>query len=152
SAGRSENRGYNCPRSPFYFPFVFVLILARLWSAAMYSTLPSSPQLRFAVATPVLSVPRCLPTGEKTWMPPGPVAHRLPSLSTLIPSGKPGRFMDTQFVVSKQLASRLLRRTLERCQAGSRVFLKDRVFAPSQVAALRTGLRTLQADELSPHD
>ena len=34
--------------------------------------------------------PSSVPSGAKTWTPPGPVANTLPSLSTFRPSGKPG--------------------------------------------------------------
>ena len=53
-------------------------------SAVIYKTLPSFPQLQLAVASPVLRVPRCLPSGEKMKTPPGPVANKLPFLSTFM--------------------------------------------------------------------
>src|SRR5262249_34907469 len=61
----------------------------RLWSAVMYRTVPSLPQLQLDVLSPVLIVPRCSPLGLKTRTPPGPVAKRLPFLSTFMQSGSP---------------------------------------------------------------
>src|SRR5688500_1148015 len=51
---------------------------------------PSSPQARFPVGTPVSMLPKCLPSGEMTWMPPGPTPKMFPSRSTFMPSGTPG--------------------------------------------------------------
>ena len=52
-----QRHGYNQP-------FTLVRTRTRLLSAVMYNVLPSSPNARFAVATPVASVPRCLPCDE----------------------------------------------------------------------------------------
>ena len=60
-------------------PFVDNLILQMSWSAATNRVMPSSPNAQLAVLTPVAMVPRCLPAGEKTRTPPGPVANRLPA-------------------------------------------------------------------------
>ncbi len=48
----------------YYQPCTFVRTRTRFLSAVMYNVLPSSPNPRFAVATPVANVPRCLPCGE----------------------------------------------------------------------------------------
>ncbi len=58
----------------------------------MYSVLPSPPQPTFAGTSAGLIVPKCLPSGENTHTPPGPVAHTLPLLSTFNPSGNPSAF------------------------------------------------------------
>ena len=59
---------------------------------------------QFDVAWPVLSVPRCLPSGEKTSTPPGPVANRLPCSSTSRPSGAPWRVLASSVRVEEHLA------------------------------------------------
>ena len=41
------------------------------------------------MASPVSSVPMCLPSDEMISTPPGPVAQRLPRSSTFNPSGRP---------------------------------------------------------------
>src|SRR5688500_35813 len=61
----SSGRGVTCLRPIHdYQPFTFVRTRTRFLSAVMYNVLPSSPNARFAVATPVASVPRCLPCDE----------------------------------------------------------------------------------------
>ena len=54
-----------------------------------YRTEPSFPHPTFEVGTPVTIVPKCVPSGENTYIPPGPAAKRLPFLSTFKPSGAP---------------------------------------------------------------
>ena len=60
--------------------------------AVIYTVLPSSAQPRLAGCSGGLMVPRCLPSGEKTQIPPGPVPQTLPCESTFMPSGTPSSF------------------------------------------------------------
>ena len=56
----------------------------------MYRVLPSSPQAQLAVASPVVDAcPGACRRARRSCTPPGPVANRLPSLSTFMPSGRP---------------------------------------------------------------
>jgi hypothetical protein len=71
-------------------PFVVSLKRNTLVFEVMNNVEPSSPQARFPVGTPVSMLPRCWPSGEMTWMPPGPAPKIFPSRSTFIPSGTPG--------------------------------------------------------------
>src|SRR5215469_17927275 len=53
----------------------------------------SPPKQKFVMClSPARMVPRCWPDGSMIQIPPGPVHHTLPSLSTFIPSGAPGSF------------------------------------------------------------
>src|SRR5262249_49058394 len=95
--------GRRAQRGPGRVPRVAVLMRHRLLSAQTYRTLPSPPQPQLAVGTPVAIVPRCVPSGANTSTPPGPVANRLPSLSTFMPSGRPGlSFLPAHLVASKK--------------------------------------------------
>ena len=55
----------------------------------MNKVFPSSPKAQLAVADPASILPNNFPSGLMIKTPPGPVAHKLPSLSTLNPSGAP---------------------------------------------------------------
>src|SRR6187431_625388 len=60
-----------------------------LVSAVMKSVCQSSPQPTLAGCSGILIVPRCLPDGENTHTPPGPVVNMLALTSILKPSGSP---------------------------------------------------------------
>src|SRR4051812_47617741 len=85
-------------------PFTLVRTRRIEWPAVMNKVFPSAPpNAQLEMAVPASIRPSSRPSGAKMWIPPGPLAQRLPRASTDIPSGRPGRPFAASAVMSAKV-------------------------------------------------
>src|SRR5919201_1389741 len=74
------------------------------------------PKARFAGISGVRMIPRRVPSGAKTQVPPGPVQYTRPSTSTFMPSGTPS-------VSSDDISAKIRRRTTAPAASSSNAWM-----------------------------